>query len=75
MIQNERARSVAGLRKLSETPNQTRDFTGRATSTGSTPRGPNNANLEAGIGQDDIGHVTLTLAHITFWLMVRPAPV
>ena len=24
----------------------------------------------SGIGQDDIGHVTPTLAHITFWLMV-----
>ena len=42
IIQNERARSVAGLRKLSETPKQTGNFAGRATSAGSTPRGPNN---------------------------------
>ena len=49
MIQNERARSVAGLRKLSETPNQTRDFAGRATSAGSTPRGPNNEISKRGL--------------------------
>jgi hypothetical protein len=41
------ARSVA--RKLSETPNQTHDFAGRATSAGSTPRNLNNEISKRGL--------------------------
>src|SRR6516164_5332845 len=57
---DERARSATGLRKLSETPSQTRDFAGRATSRARRVRHCETAirNLEAGIDQDDIGHVT-----------------
>ena len=59
---DERPRSAAGLRKLSKTPNQTRDFAGRATSRARPVRHLEAPirNLEAGIGQEDIGRVTPT---------------